>query len=170
MADSIEERFEEVARRLHELTPSPFSGPASPETIVEAEAELAVTFPLSYRLFLREFGAGDIPFDIYGVDPEAESKQWGCWSVVGMTQSEREDVEPRMRHSLIPFTPDGAGNHWCLDTSRLVGGECPIVFWNHEGDEDQEVEQTHPAFLDWLEETLESEDVQEYFADKRNFA
>ncbi len=168
---TIEARFEAVAKRLREFRPSPFAGPACPGSVAKAEEELGVTFSQSYRLFLNEFSGGGFPFDIYGIEPQSPPKgnDWYFQSVAGMTESEREDVEPAMPPFLIPFTPNGMGDHWCLDTSRLTGGECPVVFWNHELGEDQELRQTHATFLDWLEEAMSSEDIREYYDDPRNF-
>ena len=170
-SEAIQERFEAVANLLRQFQPSPFPGPASAEVIKEAEAELGVTFPESYRLFLGQFSGGGLPFEIYGVEPQAlpEGQDYYFQNVVGMTESEREEVEPSLPLFLIPFTPNGMGDHWCLDTSRLVGSECPVIFWNHEIDEQQELRQTHATFLDWLEEMASSEDIQEYYQDERNF-
>lgn len=55
---------------------------------------------------------------------------------------------------LIPFAPDGRGNHYCLDTSQMADDECPIAFWDHELGPDQDVEIVNTNFLDWLEEMV----------------
>src|SRR5690606_34389975 len=33
---------------------------------------------------------------------------------------------------VIPISPDGRGGCYCLDTSRMDNGECPVVYWDHE--------------------------------------
>jgi cell wall assembly regulator SMI1 len=167
----ILKRFASLGKRLWEFQPAPFPGPARSGVIVETEAELGVTFPWSYRLFLEQFSGGGGPFDIFGVEPQTKpgGRFWYFDSVEAITLSERRDVEPAMPLYLVPFTPDGMGNHWCLDTSQMKEGECPVVFWNHEDEEDQVTVQTHATFLDWLEETTESDLIQEYYQDERNF-
>ena len=58
-----------------------------------------------------------------------------------------------MPEYLVPVMNDGAGNHYCLDdTSRLDGGECPVVFWDHEHQDgpDQVPEQVSASFDRWL--------------------
>jgi cell wall assembly regulator SMI1 len=134
-----------------------FGNGISAQEVAQCEEQLGVTLPQSYRSFLREFGFSGWPDYIYGVLPGPKPGL----NVIRTTEWERDDAEPAMPHDLIPFGPDGWGNHYCLDTSRLKDGECPVVFWNHELDEDQQPPQTHPSFLDWLEEkvarALESE-------------
>jgi hypothetical protein len=55
---------------------------------------------------------------------------------------------------LVPFSPDGRGNFYCLDTSKLSNDSCPIVFWvsNYEYTESDTPETTHKSFLDWVQE------------------
>jgi hypothetical protein len=42
----------------------------------------------------------------------------------------------------------------CFDTTRPEDGEYPVVWWNHEMDEDQEPEDAASSFLDWIEQEL----------------
>lgn len=68
---------------------------------------------------------------------------------------ERGRVVPPLPPHLVPFSPDGWGNHYCLDTARWKGSECPVVFWDHERSPDQAPETTHDSFLEWLADVLE---------------
>lgn len=154
------DRFTELAQRLRDFDASIFPGPASEEEIQQAEAELNVVFPNSYRWFLRTLGGADFPLEIFGLEPEWRLNEAASfWNVVYITQSERSESEPKMPTPLVPFTPDGMGNHLCLDTASMSKGECPVVFWNHDAGEAQRPRQTHPTFLDWLEERLASEEA-----------
>lgn len=129
-----------------------FGRGASDEEVARCEEQLAVSLPNSYKLFLREFGFALWPECICGVRPRDPALD-----VLLVAEAERHEVEPEMPYHLIPFYPDGCGNHYCLDTSRLVDGECPVVFWNHELDEDQQPPKTHASLLDWLEEAVARE-------------
>lgn len=148
------DRFERIARTMRASAPLKSLGRgASLDEIARSEARLGVTFPRSYRTFLQEFGFACWPDDIYGVHADLLP----ALSVVAQTEQERHEVEPRMPKHLIPFHPDGYGNHYCLDSSRFVNDECPVVFWDHEKDEMQVPVQTHATFLDWLDEMIQRE-------------
>lgn len=148
-----------IIERMRRIDPDVFPGPVSKDMIRVAEQQLGVIFPRSYCDFLEKVGAADFPFDIFGLGPEDLSGFSGTyWDVVGMTQGERHEVEPPMAHHLIPFNPNGMGDHWCLDTSHFDAEECPVVFWNHENGADQRPNQTNPSFLDWLEERINFEE------------
>jgi hypothetical protein len=116
------------------------------------EGQLGAVLPESYKHFLREVGWSYWPEDIYGVSPGVPGM-----GLIERTRAEREDVALPLPRPLIPFSPDGWGNHYCMDTARLVDGECPVVLWDHQGGSDQELRQTHASFLDWLEATVQRE-------------
>jgi cell wall assembly regulator SMI1 len=126
--------------------------PPSEAQIGEAEATLGVKFPRSYRWFLLTYGAMSGAEDIYGVSHNLPD----YLSLVQNVLAERTQFEPHIPHSLIPVSPDGSGNHYCIDTARMVKGEAPIIFWDHESD-NTDLETTHATFADFLEEILQEE-------------
>src|ERR1700722_16639073 len=130
--------------RLRELAPpDSFSGPQSEEAVLKAEGRLGVQFPKSYTLFLLEFGSAVWPDLIYGL---LGGK--GCGQgVIECTFRERTLLHPHIRQHLVPVSPDGFGNHFCLDTSKMSeAGECPVVFWDHDLGEDQDCPIEFDAF------------------------
>lgn len=140
--------LERIQRLMQEhATPDYLFPPATIERIREAEAVLGVSFPLSYQWFLLQYGYAVWPDYVYGISSEAPLGL----SVVSITNSSRTFFEPRLHSYLIPVSPDGWGNHYCLDTSRAVNGEAPVIFWNHESD-NLNLEITHETFLDFFEE------------------
>jgi hypothetical protein len=143
------DRFEHVATLIRQHTPSDWlNGGVGTAEIDQCEERLGVRLSNSYRWFLREFGIGCFPEEIYGI----HHGPLPGFKLEYHTHAEQHECEPPLPHHLVPFSPDGWGNHYCLDTSRLSEGECPVVFWNHEKGEGQQPERTHPTFLDWLEE------------------
>lgn len=64
---------------------------------------------------------------------------------------------PQWQH-LVPFSPDGRGNFYCLDTSKLSTNKthCPIVFWvsNYPYIQDDLPEVTNNSFIEWVQEVL----------------
>jgi hypothetical protein len=71
--------------------------------------------------------------------------------IVTVNVDERRDARPRLPAHLVAFSDSGGGDFCCFDTSALRDGECPIVWWDHESDEDQEPELAAPSFLDWID-------------------
>lgn len=106
-------------------------------------------FPSSYASFLRVIGWANIMHNyLYGIGESTPTHV----ELVRTTKWERELAEPSIPHSLVPIMNDGSGNNYCLDTSKLVNGECPVVFWDHEhehGDK-QTPEIVAPDFATWI--------------------
>jgi hypothetical protein len=142
-------RFTAAAQQLREHAPPNCLGTgATGHEMSECERQLGVLLPASYKWLLQEFGFVHWPDYIYGVGDRLLPGLSLCWKV----WQEREQLWPRMPRHLVPISPDGWGNHYCLDTSQLAEEECPVVFWSHERGEDQEPERTHSSFLTWLED------------------
>lgn len=57
----------------------------------------------------------------------------------------------------VPFSPDGGGNYYCLDTSSIgARGLCPVKFWvsNSQYVGKLRPETTHASFSQWLKKCL----------------
>lgn len=144
--------FEQIRSHSEEA----YVGTGAGEPAIEAaENALGVRFPPGYRTFLRKLGVTHWPREIYGIS-ETNSRYS---NVVQNTLSERTEVEPELPPHLVALSPDGWGNHYCLDTSNPAGGECPVVFWNHELEADQNPKVVSPGFLDWLRSEIEREEA-----------
>lgn len=66
---------------------------------------------------------------------------------------EHFQVEFEMPTNLIPITPDGEGNHYCLDISSGDENECNVVFWQfgYEYSENDQPEITDASFLSFVD-------------------
>jgi SMI1-KNR4 cell-wall len=139
----------EMADHLRMLAEKEIGTGASDQDIADSQREIDVIFPASYKTFLALFGWARVYHDpIYGVGPSCPEP----YALVRHVLLERTECEPNIPHHLVPIMNDGAGNHYCLDTSRFHGGECPIVFWDHEhwDGPDQSPEEVSPSFDRWL--------------------
>jgi hypothetical protein len=145
--------WNEVSAILRARGPASCGRGCSSEGVSEIEHALGVVLPQSYRRFLKEFAYATWPDYIYGL--------WTGpvrgFDVVRLTQDERSEAEPPLPRHLVPFSPDGWGNHFCLDTSRMKDGECPVVFWDHEMGSDQTPTVVCATFLAWLGEAMKDE-------------
>ena len=154
--DTPSRRYQDVARFFRayaaeqkmQLVPRP----ANVEDIDRAERELGAQFPMSYRWFQLEFGDVEhSPLDIYTVQtPQRPYSK----HVIETNLQERTEAGPRLPAHLIAFSDNGGGDMLCFDTTRPEDGEYPVVWWNHEMDEDQEPEDAASSFLDWIEQEL----------------
>jgi hypothetical protein len=61
-----------------------------------------------------------------------------------------------MPNFFFPFSPDGQGNHYCLDLSKIQDNICPVVFWqwDFEYDDIEDVEVCNTNFADWIDEVM----------------
>lgn len=145
--NGFQAQFHTLARTILDKAPSNCLGPgAAAAQILETELALGVRLPASYKCFLAEFGWAAWPEEIAGVT----SMPTGYENVDERARLEREDAEPEMRRHLVPFYNDGWGNHYCLDTSRFEGDECPVVFWNQELEAEQAPVVVCGSFVEWL--------------------
>ena len=149
------QRYRDLARRFREQALPHREGavfePATSAELAGAEEALGCRFPASYGWFQLEFDDWPQgPLDVYSV----RRPQTGRYNIVGINQDERTDACSPLPPHLIAFSDNGGGDLCCFDTAALQGGECPVVWWDHEGDETQEHEVAAPSFLDWLEAEL----------------
>jgi hypothetical protein len=129
-SDTIE-LVERVRRRLTENeNPVQIAGPVSEAQITAAEEKLGVTFPPSYRTFLRTFGGLAIPphlgivHDFMGVVEEPRQ------DVVQQTLTAR--AERKLSENLVVVGMNTQYQEWfCLDVSRENSeGEYPVVMFD----------------------------------------
>lgn len=107
--------------------------PASQRHIAQAEKELGVRLPGLYRELLRLAGQIDMwdLHSMFGLGPSAQ--RWGRYkgiTVTELTQMARGEL--RLPEHLIAISHDGHLDYHCLDTSRTLRGDCPIVLFDIE--------------------------------------
>jgi hypothetical protein len=110
---------------------SSFGKGATPAQIRDAASKLRVSWPRSFEKFLLQIGWFESGLlTVYGLGSGTPRHL----NLVRMARDEREawnQIVP-MPSGLVPISPDGRGGHYCLDTARLRGDECPVVYWDHE--------------------------------------
>jgi hypothetical protein len=121
-------------------SPADLLGPVSDRHIARAERELRVTFPPSFRAFLRQFGAGLV----FGYEFLGLAEEPGHWlDIVQMNRMPRPGIP---RH-FIMFIYVSGNCAFYLDTSRRDAlGECLVVIFGP----DEEVIPVADSFLDFL--------------------
>ena len=123
------------------------AGPASEDSVSEAEARLGLLFPPSYRQFLLSYGAAlGEGIEVFGLDMRLESGEMPQWSdVVEATLSLRPDCLPG---DSIQISHDGMDNGFFLHCSKSDADyEGPVIAWGPDHDAGVRVAK---SFHEWL--------------------
>lgn len=137
MTSETIELVERVRRRLREHeNPCEIAGPVPEAAISAAEEALGVTFPPSYRTFLRTFGGIAIPahlgvvHDFVGVAASDTTNGDASDDVVHRTLTAR--IERNLGDHLVVVGMGAQFQEWfCLDVSRpTAAGEYPVLLYD----------------------------------------
>lgn len=136
--------FEEVKALMRASGTMKVGKGATEAAVKRAESELGVPIRGDYRQFLLELGWGGVAgLVLYGLGEDVPD----YLDLVKVTLSERTEMQPRLRHDLVPVMNNGGGDLYCLDTTtpgpRVVG-------WWHEEDESQTPTDEAADFTTWL--------------------
>jgi hypothetical protein len=148
MTSETIELVERVRRRLRESESTcEITGPVPEAAIRAAEEALGVTFPPSYRTFLRTFGGIAIPAHLgvvhqfVGVAPPSRQAPEGADGAGAQDDVAQDDVvrrtlaaraERKLADHLVVVGMGAEFQEWfCLDVSRpRPNGECPVLLYD----------------------------------------
>ena len=140
-----------------------FSGGISEAKIKSAENYLGVSFPDSYKDFLKIYGTIDIGcYEIYGILKSCNFIDSGVPDAIWMTMEERKAID--LPEELVIVYDTGMEFFFCLDTSEMKDGECPVVSISDCGGGEKEiVYDSFPEFLmeECIKPALEYDDDDE---------
>lgn len=107
-----------------------FDGTLGQENIIKAAGLLGLSFPAPYAHFLSKFGVGAFgATEIYGlIDGNIPANSVPC--AVFATLSERQS-DGSFPQDFIVIQSSGFGPLYCLATSEMVNGDCPVRVWNY---------------------------------------
>jgi SMI1-KNR4 cell-wall len=116
--------------------------------IINFERKYNLNLPLDFKLFISNLNGFSFSIiTVYGFDPA------NPLSIENIYHNEHfEVILPQYIH-LVPFSDDGGGNFYCMDTKNKDSfGNCKIVFWasNYQYTDMDEPEVTHSSFTEWL--------------------
>ena len=101
-----------------------FHPPATEKEIAEFEKKWKISLPSDYVELLLKYNGinlmGNILFGVPSINGDPENLD-SCY------QFEHYDCDNLMPLHLVPFCPDGFGNHYCFDILSEK-----IVFWQHD--------------------------------------
>lgn len=128
-------------------------GESITDTRLEAfEKSISFVLPDDFKYVLKKHNGFSLDGTyVYGIDESLRGS-----SLDSVYNFEHFDVANKMPAFFLPFSPDGRGNHYCLDLSRSVDGCCPVVFWQWDFPYEsiEAVETCYENFMDWIQEVM----------------
>jgi len=139
--------IDEILQRI-KTDRSNLVGPgASDEDIEQLEQNLAVTLPESYKAFLRIFDGGQFNF----ARMHCITDKGAGWHDLIQQLENFFSYHPILGvRSLFPFGSSYGGDVYCFDLSQLKNGECPVLEFDHEGTDDQELKLVGKDLASWI--------------------
>ena len=125
--------------------------PIPNDRIIKFEEMFCVKLPLDYRsLLLLSNGFYYDGHEILGISLNSQDTRYDLTAAYKFEHYETTNI---MFSHIVPFYPDGFGNFACFDTRKMdVNGICPIVFWEHdiEYDENNEPKIISTSFIEFI--------------------
>jgi hypothetical protein len=116
------------------------------------EEKNKLILPDDFRDFMLEMnGFNLMGSEVYGFDLTKTE------SIENVYNYEHFEVEIPQFAYLVPFSPDGRGNFYCIDTqNKFVNGDCPVVFWvsNYDYSGHDLPEITNKNFAEWVRKVV----------------
>jgi cell wall assembly regulator SMI1 len=142
--------YEDLDKMLKAHPERTLGAGADESEIARAERVLGVKLRGAYRRFLQDHGwGGAAQLELFGLGNDVPKHL----DLVRITESERTEMNPRLREALIPIWNDGGGNLYCLDLAANPN-EPPVIFWDHEQQDDQLLDVVASDFVSWFIEQL----------------
>lgn len=128
--------------------------------VEDFEQKIGFKLPEDFKYILKKHNGITLAgTEIFGLSSKFKGN-----SLDEIYEFEHSEVENTMPNFFIPFSPDGQGNHYCLDLSKLIEGICPIVFWQWDFDYEnfEDVEVCNANFTEWIGEVMIEWTLQNY--------
>ena len=124
------------------------------------EEKYKIRLSCDFKIFMKEMnGFNLMGTEVYCFDVDKTE------SIENVYYFEHFEVKIPQYSYLVPFSPDGRGNFYCLDTLNVLdNGENPIVFWtsNYLYSENDIPEVTNKNFTDWVQEVVIKWTLEDY--------
>lgn len=146
--------MENIINELHKFSKDIFEMGSRIEDrrIEDFEKYHNLILPDDFKQFMKKInGFSLMGTEVYSFDITKKE------SIETVYQYEHFEVVIPQYSYLVPFSPDGRGNFYCIDTIHQLGnGRFPVVFWvsNYEYTKEDTPEITHNNFLDWIQEVV----------------
>ena len=126
----------------------------------EFEEKYKLSLPEDYKYFIRKYNGLELMgTKVYGIYTENTSN-----SLEESYIFEHWKAGNPMPLYLIPFSPDGRGNHYCFDSRYHHKNSCRIVFWQHDYfyTEDDVPDIDSISFTHWIKQEVIDLTLEDY--------
>jgi cell wall assembly regulator SMI1 len=138
-----------------------YLGPAITDDRLEVfEKRIGFALPVDFKyIFGQHNGLSLEGTEVYCLDKELRGS-----SLDNVCYYEHFEVYNPMPTNFVPFSPDGRGNHYCLELSTNSAETCPVVFWQHDFEYDaiEDVERCNTSFVDWINDVMISWKLEDF--------
>lgn len=127
--------------------------------ISNLEQSLAIKLPESYKAFLRLFDGGQFNFGrIHCI-----TENGAGWHDFIQQLENFFTYHPILGvRGLLPFGSSYGGDVYCFDLNQMKDGECPVMKFDHEGDDDQQLRLVGSDLCAWINGAYREFDEDEY--------
>lgn len=153
--NSILNELKKFSSRVLELNP-----PVEEKNIDAFEKKYDLLLPEDYKALVKVYNG----FSLLGSEVLGIFNDGTPISLNAIYEFEHLHGLYPMPKQFIPFSPDGAGGHYCFDVGELKNGLCTIIFWQrgYEYTLDDAPEITNPSFTDWVQDVVINWTLAEY--------
>lgn len=132
-------------------------GSVSDNRFEKLEEQINFKLPKSFKSLLKQFNG----ISLYGESINGLDEKFMDASLDRLYHFEHFEVGNPMPLEFFPFSPDGAGNHYCFDLSTV---EDKVYFWQHdiEYENKDDVELCNNSFYEWIQEALIDWTLEDY--------
>jgi len=151
---TITSNCDKVLNELYKFSESilTLGDPILDKRIEELEHQIGFNLPLDYKYIMTKHNYLSLAgTEVLGIGKELENE-----SIENLYLREHDEVGNPMFKEFLPFSPDGTGNHYCLDLSKLENNTCPVIFWEHDCyySDKKDVEICNANFVEWIKEVM----------------
>ncbi|MEO0685405.1 MAG: SMI1/KNR4 family protein [Cyanobacteria bacterium J06649_11] len=160
MNETIIKKCENVIQELMRFSDEILflGGKVNNEIFEEFDKEIGHPLPDDYKFFISRFnGFSLMGTEVYGIRSKLDI-------IKNYDIEHKKVVNPQFDY-LVPFSPNGRGDHYCFDTRKIYeNGTCPIVFWQWDYSfyHPNDIEITNNSFVDWVQEVMVEWTLEEY--------
>lgn len=122
------------------------------DRLEQFEKKLGYTLTSEFKYLMRKHNGFSVSgCEVYGIGDEFNNRSLD--KMYDLISPSYQDFIPK---SVVPFSPDGAGNYYCLDLSRSNGDTCPIVFYqtHYEYQDLNDLETCNHNLEEWIDEVM----------------
>jgi hypothetical protein len=153
--------IDELIKRLKTDRANSVGGGTSEEEIRRLEEDLRLKLPPSYVQFLRSFDGGEFGF----ARMHAITDAGAGWFDFRLELREFFEDNPMMGvRNLVPFARSYGSDIYCFDLKHAKNDEPPIVMFDGEGDDEQELIREADTFTDWIANHYKNCDKEQHSA------